>query len=507
MIAILQFDAASRKHLEQMLSAGYLPGLASLRSRGTWFDLATPATHFEGAGAYSLSTGVDLGGHGIYYPWLWSAPEQRVRFYDDVPAPETVWERIGRAERRSLVIDPYEIRAPVTMQGLFLTGWQFKNRVVLRTRSVPSSMQRMIERELGPPPVAEEVYGRPETPSLLQLRNGLIAGPRRAADVIETILKREPFDLVWISLSAAHLAGHRFYDIAQFSKELALARHPELNTALQDIYRAVDESLSRIVLALPKGTDIIIASPTGMGPNNSRSHLLPAMLNAVLTDRDPHISRHHSAPGSSLWQIRAAVPTSVRAWIAQMIPDRLALELAARLELHGVKWDQTKAFMMPNDDMGYLRLNLRGRERDGIVEAKEIEPLLEKITKGLLTFYNSDGSRAVRNIWRISELGFPGPCHDQLPDLVVQWNERVIMPLMGVRSAQFGEITSSGWGTGRTGCHTGEAWALVVSGSSKLRSPKRTPHIVDIVPTVCAAVGVDHDGLSGEPLLERPSRA
>ncbi len=363
----------------------------------------------------------------------------------------------------------------------------------------------MIERELGRPPVGEEVYGRPETPSLLQLRNSLVAGPRRGAEVVETILKREPFDLVWISLSAAHLGGHRFYDIAQFSEELTLARHPELSTALHDIYRAVDESLSRIVAALPEGTDVIMTSPTGIGPNNSRSHLLPAMLNAVLTDRDPHTSRHHAVTGSSLWQIRAAVPTNVRAWIAQLIPDRLALELAARLELLGVQWDRTKAFMMPNDDAGYVRLNLRGRERNGIVEPKEIEPLLEKITKGLLTFHNSDGSQAIRKIWRTSELGYPGPCHDQLPDLVVQWNERVVMPLMGVRSAQFGEITSPGWGTGRTGRHTDEAWALVVPSSSKLRSPKRTPHIVDIVPTVCAAVGVDHDGLSGEPLLEQRS--
>jgi len=502
MIAILQFDGASRIHLERMLAVGYLPGLAGLRSRGTWLDLATPATHFEGAAAYSLSTGVDLGGHGIYYPWLWSAAEQRVRFYDDVPAPEAVWERIGRAGRRSLVIDPYEMRSPDAMQGLFLTGWQFKNRVVLRTRSVPHSMQRELERELGRPPVGEEVYGRPETPSLLQLRNTLVAGPGRGADVIETILKRETFDLVWISLSAAHLGGHRFYDIAQFSEELALPRHPELGTALHDIYRAVDDALARIVAALPEGTDVIIMSPTGMGPNNSRSHLLPSMLDAVLRDRDLHVAQRKAAAGSSLWRIRSAVPTSVRAWIAQMIPDRLALELAARLELRGVQWDCTKAFMMPNDDAGYLRLNLRGRERDGIVEPTEIESLSEKITKGLLTFQNSDGSQTIRKIWRLSELGYPGPFHDQLPDLVVQWNERVVMPLMGVLSPQFGEIPSSGWGTGRTGCHTGDAWALVVPGSSKLRSPTRASHIVDIVPTVCAALGVDHDGLSGEPLLE-----
>ena len=507
MIAILQFDGASRIHLERMLTEGDLPGLASLRSRGTWLELDTPAVHFEGAAAYTLSTGVNLGGHGLYYPWLWSAGEQRVRFFDDVPAPEAVWERIGRAGYRSLVIDPYEMRAPETMQGVFLTGWQFKNRVVLRTRSVPSSMQRMLERELGRPPVGEEVYGRPETPSLLRLRNSLMAGPRRAADIIESLLKRESFNLVWISLSAAHLGGHRFYDIAQFSEEVALERHRELGTALRDIYRAVDDALSRIVTALPKGTDVIITSPTGMGPNNSRSHLLPAMLEAVVTERDPHSHRNHRAVGGSLWQIRAAVPTSVRACIAQMMPDRLALELAARLELRGLRWDRTEAFMIPNDDAGYIRINLRGRERDGVVEPDEMEPLMEKVTNGLLTFRNNDGSPAIRKIWRTSELGYTGPCHDQLPDLVVQWNERVVMPLMGVRSAQFGEVASSGWGTGRTGCHTGEAWALVVTGASTFRSPTRAPHIVDIVPTVCAALGLDYAGLSGEPLLEQGLRA
>jgi predicted AlkP superfamily phosphohydrolase/phosphomutase len=502
MIAILQFDAASRLHLERMLAAGHLPELACLRSRGTWLQLDTPAVHFEGAAAYSLSTGVDLGKHGLYYPWLWSATEQRVRFFDDLPSPEAVWERIGRSERRSLVVDPYEMRVPQTMKGLFLTGWQFKNRVVLRTQSVPNTMQRLLERELGRPPVGEETYGRPDVPSLRQLKNSLIAAPRRGADVLEALLKRESFDLVWISLSAAHLGGHRFFDIARFSEELALARHQDLGTALQNIYRAVDEALGRIVAALPKNADVVITSPTGMGPNNSRSHLLPAMLHAVLNERNHAKNRKLGKAGGSLWRVRAAVPTNIRAWVAQMIPDRLALELAARLELRGVQWDHTKAFMMPSDDAGYVRVNLRGRERNGIVEPHEMECLLDQITKGLLTFRNHDGSSTISKIWRVSELGYAGPYQHHLPDLVVQWNNHVVSPLMGVRSAQYGEIASPGWGTGRTGCHTGDAWALVVPGRSKLRMPATPPHIVDIVATVCAVLAVDREGLRGEPLLE-----
>jgi predicted AlkP superfamily phosphohydrolase/phosphomutase len=239
-----------------------------------------------------------------------------------------------------------------------------------------------------------------------------------------------------------------------------------------------------------------------MGPNNSRSHLLPAMLEAVLRTRDRADQRQQGRAGWSLWQVRAAVPTSIRARVAQLIPDRLALELAARLDLRGVQWDRTKAFMMPNDDAGYIRVNLRGRERDGIVEPREMESLLDDISKGLLTFRNRDGSSTIKHIFRVSELGYAGLYQDFLPDLVVQWNDHVVTPLMGVGSAQFSEIPSPGWGTGRTGCHTGEAWALVLPGNSKLQTPTTTPHIVDIAATVCEVLGVDREGLSGEPLLK-----
>lgn len=184
------------------------------------------------------------------------------------------------------------------------------------------------------------------------------------------------------------------------------------------------------------------------------------------------------------------------------MPDRWALELAARLELRGVNWARTKAFMVPSDDAGYVRLNLRGRERDGIVDPDEASRLLEELAEGLRTFRDTDGTPVVREVVRPSELGYRGPCADQLPDLVVRWGDRVVTPLAGVSSPRFGEVPSPGWGTGRTGCHTGDAWALIVPGTSRLKPPVRRPHIVDVVPTICAVLGADMTGLAGQPLLD-----
>jgi len=227
------------------------------------------------------------------------------------------------------------------------------------------------------------------------------------------------------------------------------------------------------------------------------------MLEAVLSDTAAHGPRR-APTGSSLWRIRSIVPTNLRAWIARALPDLWALELAARLELRDVNWTNTKGFMMPNDDAGYIRLNSRGRERDGIVEPVDADALLDRIATGLQTFRDIDGRPVIQKIFRTRDLSFDGPYTTQLPDLIVQWSDRVVTTLAGVTSSRFGEVAAPGWGKGRTGCHTADAWALVVPASSELCKPRRRPHIVDIVPTVCAALGLDRVGLHGQPLLQSP---
>ena len=88
--------------------------------------------------------------------------------------------------------------------------------------------------------------------------------------------------MVWVTASAAHLAGHRFLKMSQVSGAIDLVQYPELDTTVADIYRATDEAMHKILVALPADADILVVSPAGMGQNSSRSHLLPKMIKAVL---------------------------------------------------------------------------------------------------------------------------------------------------------------------------------------------------------------------------------
>ena len=217
------------------------------------------------------------------------------------------------------------------------------------------------------------------------MRHRLLEAPKRAAEAAATLLSQESFDLVWITLSASHLAGHWFLEPARLPQDQFDTRTKKaLDTALGDAYAAVDEAMAYILAALPPETDLIVLSPSGMKPNASRSHLLPGMLQALLAGSSTE--KNHRAPGGSLWCLRAAVPRGLRAWVARVLPDRLTLELTARLETRGVDWTKTRAFMVPSGDCGYVRLNLRGREREGIVSPDEADALLDEICRRTSNF-------------------------------------------------------------------------------------------------------------------------
>jgi predicted AlkP superfamily phosphohydrolase/phosphomutase len=499
MLAVLQFDGVSLPHIHEFLSQGRLPALAQLRERGHWFTLETPGAAWEGATYYSLYSGKGISEHGLYYPFMWTAAEQRVRSRHAYPLPEPIWDRIGRIGRRSLVIDPYEGGEAKSLKGIALSGWQFRHKITLHKWSVPRALDRQLERRFGRPPLVEEVYGRPSARSLFRMRDRLLGAPKRAADVTAALVSEESFDLIWITFSSCHIAGHWFLDLSRLPPDcLAAGKKMDGHATLCDAYSAVDDALSRILDTLPPNSDIIVLSASGMGPNVSRTHLLPGMLQAVLSGKTQEKTK---TTGNFLWRLRAAVPPEFRAWVARVMPDRVVMDLTARLAMAGVDWSKTQAFLLPGD-CGYIRLNLMGRERDGIVDPQEAPKLLEQIAAGLKTFCDPDGASAIKKVEPGSTSAGDKNFSHAFPDLIVHWSERLPPQPAGVRSAKFGEVSSAGWGSGRTGEHCEGAWALIVPGASRLRNPINPPHILDIAPTICSALGIDRNGLTGEPLLE-----
>ncbi len=511
MLAILQFDAASASVLRRLLAEGRLPNLASLRDRGPLHQLDAPATAFAAGAQYTLYSGVEIADHGLFYPFQWSPDDQRVRYMDAFEAPAPVWERLAERGRSTLAVDPYESRAPeVDPPGALVCGWQLHDRVVLRKWAAPADTHGRLERLFGAPEPVDEVFGEHKVGEMLGLRRRLLGAPGRVVDAASVLLPEQSYDLMWLTFCAAHVAGHQFWDLSQIDPSgLDEAAARVLGGTLDDVYAEVDRAIGRVVAALPEGTDLMVVSPVGMEINTSRADLLPEMLEAILdpaaaTAAEPSDASDRAR--SSIWRLRAALPADLRAKVASALPERVALDLTSRLEVRGLDWSTTRAFVHPAENQGYIRLNLQGRERDGIVAPADAAALMDEIAEGLMTFRDLDGHRAVASVERVADRFGGGAKSHLLPDLVVRWTDRPTNALEGVRSERYGTVRRHGAGSGRSGNHTeGDAWALVVPGTSKLVEPEGPTRLEDVAATALHLGGVDVTDLAGSPLLEPAS--
>ena len=501
MIAVIQFDAASAALLERLGVEGRLPNLETLRRRGSRVDLETPAAHFPASAYQDLYRGVEVGEHGLFYPFQWGADEQRIRLAGTFGAPPPIWDRLGEQGRSTLAIDPYECHRPQGAQGELVCGWGMRERVVLERWAVPDGGDREARRRHGRPPDVTEVFGAQTPRELRRLRERFLAAPARVADLAIELLRKRRFDLAWIVFAAPHLAGHRLWGVPPYLDGEAIEddERRRLDGALADVYEEVDAQLGRVLEALPDECDVIVCSVLGMDGNTSRADLLPGMLSAVLTGQ----SQSADSDSGAIWRLRAALSGRLRSRIAAAMPDRLALELTARLELRGVDWSSTRAFAHPADNQGYVSVNRTGRERDGIVDEAEAAELTERIRGGLLDFRDPDGEPAVVAVDEVAER-WQGAAADRLPDLVVRWRPTSSVVLPAVHSHRFGSVHRQGHGSGRTGNHTdGDAWAILAPRSGRTRDLARPARVTDIAATVAALCGVPREGLSGEPLIER----
>lgn len=495
MLALIGFNSVPASVLADLEAEGRLPRLAAFRRAAAEVELSTPARAFPAGVFPTLWSGVPLRDHGIHYPFMWDATAQRVRYQSAFPFPTTLWDRVSRAGGRVLVVDPYESGPSTSATGLTISGWQFANRVVLRPGSSPRGARRAWERRLTPAPRGEEVFGEPSERGLRQLARILTAAPQRVADLVTAALPEISPDLLIADFPAIHLAGHQLLDPASVVPGIAPGSARDLRASLHRTIVEADTALGRIIDALPVGADVIVFSPLGMSADTSRGDVFGSMLEAVLCNT----KLEHARAGGT-WRLREAVPTSLRARVASALPDGLAVALAGRLELRGTDWSRTRAFAVPSDTSGLVRFNLRGREREGIVSPGDAAALAAEIEAGLASFTFEDGAPVVAAVDVVADRFGGGRGSQLLPDLVVHWSAVPARRGEVLHSPRFGTLRRDGSGSGRSGNHTSDAWALVSSASGRAMR-RATGDVVDIAATAFSRFGLTS---AGATLIEPP---
>src|SRR5207302_584462 len=81
---------------------------------------------------------------------------------------------------------------------------------------------------------------------------------------------------------------------------------------------------------------------------------------------------------------------------------------------------RTRAFSLPTDQHGWIRINLRGRERAGILPPQEYDAMCRELEALLRGLELEDGRPLVDDIVRTAKNSAEAEL-SKLPDLVVHW--------------------------------------------------------------------------------------
>jgi predicted AlkP superfamily phosphohydrolase/phosphomutase len=265
----------------------------------------------------------------------------------------------------------------------------------------------------------------------------------------------------------------------------------------------VDAAIGRLIEAAGEGVSVIVFSLHGMGENITRADLLPEMLSRVLSGGPP-ASAAAGRPGL-LKRVRELVPNRWRHGVKQRLPLALQDWLTAFWRVGRVDWSTTKAICLVADLQGYIRLNVRGREAEGVVApGEEYDQLCAEIAEGLSSFVDAGtGAPVVLEVSRTDRLYAGGARRDLLPDLVVQWVRTPRAPAGAIRSPRYGQIEQPLPGKnadGRSGNHRPHGFVLA-AGPGIRHGDLHQAHIMDLAPTVYELFGLKPPSeMQGRPL-------
>ncbi|HUF36284.1 MAG TPA: alkaline phosphatase family protein [Gemmatimonadales bacterium] len=505
-VVMLGLDAADLELIHRLAGNGTLPTLQRLFDSGTFGPLAGNAELFAGGVWPTFYTGRDVPWHGLYHNKLWRQERMRCEIAEAGWFPDPpFWERLDRSGLRMAILDvPMTVATPKAINGISLAGWGTHD--VIARGAWPASLWDEMVRDFGAPRMPAELFGAQTQRTLSRLAGDLVAATGQMASIGARLLARERWDLFLQVFGATHRGGHYLWDLSQVEAHaLDPRRRAALESALLDVYRSTDRAIGELLERAPADARVLVFAVHGMGRNTAWADRCADILGRIQSGGTGPPRR------GLLYAVKSRLPWPLVRAVTTRLPASVQARLVTLWSGSMFDWRTTRAFPLPMDHAGYVRVNLRGREPEGIVEpGAEYAALCDELAAGFESFRDLDSGRPiVRRVHRLADLApDDAPARSRLPDLVIEWGDVSPSESGGIVSPRYGEIR---WTpahripSGRAGNHRPHGWFVAAGPGIPAGATTPEHHIRDLVPSVCRWLGVNlGDTLQGRPIAGLP---
>ena len=481
-IAMLGFDAAELSYIQEHLPM--LPNFKRALSCGPLTRLSSPAQMFPGSVWPTFYTATPPGEHGIHHLMQWDADAMRLRRVSGEWLPnEPFWRELERRGVRVIALDVPVAFPPKECAGVEVSSWGAHDQVSLFT-AYPREIKTEILRRFGEHPMGIEVPVDKSLSERMQVRRNLVSGVALKSEMARWLLTSRPWDFFIAVFGESHRGGHILWPDGPDCDSSIPA------SALLDVYLALDEALGSILAAINLAeTTVIIFALHGMGANLSQEHFVTPLMdrvNAKFGELEPGLFPAGHAPRqrSVMRLLRENIPPWLQSKIAPLVPQYVRDAVVDRQFTSGRDWPHTPGLALRADNNGYLRFNLAGRERQGMLErgSASLARYSDLVRESFSSLRTVDGKRVVGDVYFSSEK-FPGKRMGFLPDLIVTWDG--LEPASRAEST-LGTVVAE-MDTGRGGNHRGVGFQIVLrpgseqAGHEHLKEPLAITELAPLV--------------------------
>ncbi len=491
-LLIVGWDGADWSLLKPLVAQGKLPHLAALMAHGTAAALRSTLPPITAPAWTSFATGLHPGHHGLLsWQYPLDAAYQRPWADSSAAGRARLWDRLGQAGLRTGVIG-----LPLTYPALPVAGVMISGMLTPGLDSAfihPPELADPFRRALPTYPFDVDLQNVERdvtsTPGIGGYLAELTAALRQRAGATRFLWEHGPFDCVIAVFETPDRVQHPFH---QFVAGQPAAPRPDWEAVRElvlDLYVELDAALGELLARIDLAqTTVMMVSDHGFGPLRRDFFLTNWLVQAgYATYADARVAVR-GALARGVRPFKRWIPT---AWLRQGRRSFAAYRQLA--------WEQTRAYPGISTEEG-VWINLRGREPAGIVApGAGYDRLRGEIAGRLLALRDPlDAAPVVTAVWPREEI-YGEPYRDRAPDLIFRMSDGYRM----VAERGQGQITAARAHLGK-GIHRAEGLFLVAGrGAARREQVGYVPHLVDVVPTALALLGLPQSGdLDGVVLQE-----
>ncbi len=494
-VLVIGLDGGTFDLILPWVQKGHLPVFKKLMQEGVWGELQSTTPPLTGPAWSSFITGKNPGKHGIYdfmrrnpegYNWITFNATQRSGI--------SFWRLLGDHGKKVIVFNVPGTYPPEKVNGVLISGYLTPPKA--SDFVFPAELKRQLEEEIGFRstfyPGATYSLGREE-----RFIQAIEEMTDRTIRVMDFLMERFPWDCFVGVFQSPDLLQHCLW------KDLG---HPTFGGAFLRLYEKIDRHLGKLLPLLDERTILLILSDHGFGDLKKQIFLNTWLLSKGFLKLRPNLTGKIKKTIFNMGLVPMKIhQLSVRLGIdfsdKMMEKKKSLFSFLGRvaLSLEDVDWERTKAYAMGN--MGYISINLQGREPKGCVKpGEDYRKTVNEITEALYEMKDPETEEPIIDrVFSREELYF-GPHLSEAPDLFPVPRE-FKYHLRGDYIFISNHAIEKFWLI--SGGHRPKGVFMAVGQPIKKGVRMEGKRIMDIAPTILTYMGVPMPSdMDGQPLLD-----